>query len=66
MGATKFRNRIKGNRPDITVINTSVDNIPELFPLLHSRHIGTVHIAQLFQKLAGRLDSFLLARLRHS
>lgn len=28
MGATKFRNRIKGNRPDITVINTSVDNIP--------------------------------------
>lgn len=29
MGATKFRNRIKGQRPDITVINTSVDNIPE-------------------------------------
>ena len=28
MGATKFRNRIKGDRPDITVINTSVDNIP--------------------------------------
>lgn len=28
MGATKFRNRIKGIRPDITVINTSVDNIP--------------------------------------
>lgn len=28
MGATKFRNRIKGQRPDITVINTSVDNIP--------------------------------------
>ena len=28
MGATKFRNRIKVNRPDITVINTSVDNIP--------------------------------------
>ena len=28
MGATKFRNRIKANRPDITVINTSVDNIP--------------------------------------
>ncbi len=28
MGATKFRNRIKGNRPDIMVINTSVDNIP--------------------------------------
>lgn len=28
MGATKFRNRIKGNRPDITVTNTSVDNIP--------------------------------------
>lgn len=28
MGATKFRNRIKGNRPDITVINTPVDNIP--------------------------------------
>ena len=26
--ATKFRNRIKANRPDITVINTSVDNIP--------------------------------------
>lgn len=28
MGATKFRNRIKNNRPDITVANTSVDNIP--------------------------------------
>lgn len=28
MGATKFRNRLKANRPDITVINTSVDNIP--------------------------------------
>ncbi len=28
MGATKFRNRIKGKRPDLTVINTSVDNIP--------------------------------------
>lgn len=28
MGATKFRNRIKANRPDITVTNTSVDNIP--------------------------------------
>lgn len=28
MGATKFRNRIKASRPDITVTNTSVDNIP--------------------------------------
>lgn len=28
MGATKFRNRIKESRPDITVTNTSVDNIP--------------------------------------
>ncbi|MDO4175618.1 MAG: PTS mannitol transporter subunit IICBA [Eubacteriales bacterium] len=28
MGATKFRNRIKGDRPDITVTNTSVDNVP--------------------------------------
>ncbi len=28
MGATKFRNRIKQLRPDVTVINTSVDNIP--------------------------------------
>ena len=28
MGATKFRNRVKGQRPDLTVINTSVDNIP--------------------------------------
>lgn len=28
MGATKFRNRIKNDRPDITVKNTSVDNIP--------------------------------------
>ncbi|MDO4170611.1 MAG: PTS mannitol transporter subunit IICBA [Lachnospiraceae bacterium] len=28
MGATKFRNRIKNERPDITVTNTSVDNIP--------------------------------------
>lgn len=28
MGATKFRNRIKASRPDITVKNTSVDNIP--------------------------------------
>ena len=28
MGATKFRNRIKGIRPDISVTNTSVDNIP--------------------------------------
>ena len=28
MGATKFRNRIKAMRPDITVTNTSVDNIP--------------------------------------
>lgn len=28
MGATKFRNRIKELRPDITVANTSVDNIP--------------------------------------
>ena len=27
MGATKFRNRLKASRPDITVINTSVDNI---------------------------------------
>ncbi len=25
---TKFRNRLKGVRPDLTVINTSVDNIP--------------------------------------
>ena len=29
MGATKFRNRIKANRPDLTVINTSVDTIPQ-------------------------------------
>lgn len=29
MGATKFRNRIKGVRPDLTVINTSVDNVPD-------------------------------------
>ncbi len=28
MGATKFRNRIKEIRPEITVKNTSVDNIP--------------------------------------
>ena len=28
MGATKFRNRIKNDRPDISVTNTSVDNIP--------------------------------------
>ena len=28
MGATKFRNRIKAARPDISVANTSVDNIP--------------------------------------
>lgn len=28
MGATKFRNRLKSVRPDITVTNTSVDNIP--------------------------------------
>ncbi|HCT91436.1 MAG TPA: PTS mannitol transporter subunit IICBA [Lachnospiraceae bacterium] len=28
MGATKFRNRIKAIRPDITVTNTSVDNVP--------------------------------------
>lgn len=28
MGATKFRNRIKNDRPDINVTNTSVDNIP--------------------------------------
>lgn len=28
MGATKFRNRIKVKRPDLTVTNTSVDNIP--------------------------------------
>ncbi len=28
MGATKFRNRLKASRPDLTVINTSVDNIP--------------------------------------
>ncbi len=28
MGATKFRNRIAAARPDITVKNTSVDNIP--------------------------------------
>ena len=28
MGATKFKNRIKAQRPDLTVINTSVDNIP--------------------------------------
>lgn len=28
MGATKFRNRIKAVRPDLTVTNTSVDNIP--------------------------------------
>lgn len=28
MGATKFRNRIKELRPDITVKNTAVDNLP--------------------------------------
>lgn len=28
MGATKFRNRIKAQRPDLTVANTSVDTIP--------------------------------------
>ena len=28
MGATKFRNRIKEERPDLIVTNTSVDNIP--------------------------------------
>lgn len=28
MGATKFRNRIKAARPDLTVINTSVDDVP--------------------------------------
>ena len=28
MGATKFRNRIKNDRPDIVVTNTSVDNVP--------------------------------------
>ncbi len=28
MGATKFRNRLKAARPDIKVINTSVDTIP--------------------------------------
>ncbi len=28
MGATKFRNRVRAARPDLTVINTSVDNIP--------------------------------------
>ncbi len=28
MGATRFRNRIKGERPDITVKNSSVDTIP--------------------------------------
>ena len=29
MGATKFRNRIKNDRPDISISNTSVDNIPQ-------------------------------------
>lgn len=28
MGATKFRNRIKAERPDLTITNTSVDTIP--------------------------------------
>ena len=28
MGATKFHNRIKAERPDLTVTNTSVDTIP--------------------------------------
>ncbi len=28
MGATKFRNRLKEVRPDLTIINTSVDTIP--------------------------------------
>ena len=28
MGATKFRNQIKAQRPDLTVANTSVDTIP--------------------------------------
>lgn len=28
MGATRFRNRIKEQRPDLTVTNTSVDSIP--------------------------------------
>lgn len=28
MGATKFRNRVKAQRPDLIVINTSVDTIP--------------------------------------
>lgn len=28
MGATRFRNRIKEQRPDLTVTNTSVDNVP--------------------------------------
>lgn len=28
MGATKFRNRIRAERPDLIVTNTSVDNIP--------------------------------------
>lgn len=28
MGATKFHNRIKAERPDLTVTNSSVDTIP--------------------------------------
>lgn len=28
MGATRFRNRVKAARPDLTVTNSSVDNIP--------------------------------------
>ncbi len=28
MGATKFHNRIKGERPDLIVTNSSVDNVP--------------------------------------
>lgn len=28
MGATRFRNRVKAERPDLVVTNTSVDNIP--------------------------------------
>ena len=39
MGATKFRNRIKAERPDLIVTNTSVDNIPADADVVVCQHV---------------------------
>ncbi len=64
MGATKFHNRIKAERPDLTVTNSSVDTIPADADVVVCQRVLADRAAKCApQAQLVTLDNFLAIRI---